>query len=988
MPKATLLTPEFTAAYANLNAEQKQAVDTIDGAVMVVAGPGTGKTQTIALRVANILKQTHMRPSNILCLTFSTSGVKAMRDRLRHFIGPDAYGVTVQTIHGFCNEIILQHPDVFANWATLEQVSEIERLRMCRAGLATLPKSAILRRPRVGQDRAMAVLKRIDELKRENMRPVDLQEFVPLYTAEIAFTPTGKERDQTTAAYKNDAVKVGQFKEFIQIYQYYQDQLQATHRYDFSDMILTCLDALKANDWLLAPLQEQYQYVLVDEFQDLNRSQFDVIETLISYIHTQNAPNIFCVGDDDQAIYRFQGANLGNMQAFMARFPAATVITLTQNYRSCQPVLTAAQAVIEYNEGRLVHTLPAITKTLVAAGTVPDALPQLYRYPSPEVQYGGIAEFLKCHHAQGIIWSEMAIICRRNADVLQATEFLTTAGIPCDAKAKKDLTKQTEVLQLISIIRAVVDPADAVLLSEAIAAPIFAVPRVQLAILWTTWRTHTYKNTTGETMLSFILDPAHALQVPAVHQIAQKIWEWHTQLPHKILPEILQDILIATNLVHSSGLDATSPMQLGIVYAFYEYVKTRCYEQKNVDAAQLLADLDQFITEDSLRLQFDVPHLVTDGVQLLTAHAAKGLEYQVVVLPNMWSGNWGDRRMQSDLSLPLHLLFKHDKAKEKALNQEDERRLFFVALTRAKQHIYCTIPEMYRSGETLKEAEVSGFIAEAGAAIKEVHTAADLLPAPIIPLITPVLPIEPAFRAFLQERIEHFELSITALNTFLEDPQKFLWEQLLRQPRAKLAHLAYGTAVHAALEYYALARKNNQDCSVQQIVQTFSQYLQERELMTPLERETYIHMGEKVLTSYATEMLQNQPNVLYTERQLKAYIGDIPLKGNIDRIDLLNPTSNQIRIVDYKTGTPKTEAAVLQDERYFRQLVFYKLLADNAPNFPFTALKFCLDFVGNETAGRRVVELSITEQDTKALAELIKKVWAKIIVLDFTPLED
>lgn len=988
MPKAPTVTKEFTAAYEQLNTQQRQAVDAIDGAVMVIAGPGTGKTQTIALRVANILKQTQMRPSNILCLTFSTSGVKAMRERLRHFIGPDAYGVTVQTVHGFCNDVIQQHPDVFAEWRTLEQVSEIERLRIARAGIATLPVAAILRRPRVGQDRAMSIVRRIDELKRENVRPADLQAIVDPFMAEIAITPTGKERDKTTAAYKNDLQKVAQFKEFIQVYEYYQAELRSSHRYDFSDMVLTCLDALKANEWLLAPLQEQYQYVLVDEFQDLNTSQFSIIQTLIDYVHTDQVPNVFCVGDDDQAIYRFQGANLGNMQSFIGSFPQATIITLTNNYRSNQLVLNAAANVIEYNEGRLVNTLPTIHKNLIAAATVPDCTPTLKRYPSIEVQYAGIAELLRAKHEKGVAWSDMAIIARRNADVLEAAEFLTAVQIPCDIQAKRDLTKQTEVLQLISVLKSIIEPSESVLLSNALSAPLLGVPTLELAKLWTSYRSH-QRDADVETipLLQFVLEAEDTQFIIHCAQHAEKIWQWHTQLPHQTVPELLQEILLHTKLIPQLGDKHADPLQLGIVYAFYEYVKSRCYEQKSVTIRQLIADLEEFMQEDGLSLQYEIPHLVQDGVQLLTAHAAKGLEFTTVVVPNAWSGNWGKRRVQSDLSLPMHLIFKHDKANEKELNQEDERRLFYVALTRAKECITVTLPEKYRSGETLKQAEVSGFIAEAANAIAETVLQPEHLPAPIIPIVPKQTVLEPEFKEFLQHRVEQFELSVTALNVFLEDPERFLWEQLLQQPKAKQAHLAYGTAVHAALEHYALARKNHQDCTVEQIINAFTHYIETRELMTKKEREEYLHLGKEVLQAYAEDMLQNQPHVLYTERQLKARLGDIPLKGKVDRIDILTPDSRQIRIVDYKTGGVKTEAAVRKDENLFRQLVFYKILADNAASFPFDATKFCLDFVGNDSATRRVVELEVTQQDVAELEQVIKQVWQKIITLDFKSIE-
>lgn len=980
----------FKDAYNTLNANQKLAVDTIEGPVMVVAGPGTGKTQTIALRVANILQTTQMRPSNILCLTFSTSGVKAMRERLRTFIGPDAYGVTVQTIHGFCNEVVQQNPDVFADWNTLEQVTVIEQLRMVRKAIADLPVGSQLRKPRLDKDRASAVLARINDMKQENMRPNQLKAVVPEYAESIETTPTGKARSKESAAYTIDQKKVEQFTEFIAVYESYQAQMQASQRYDFTDMILTCIDVLKTHDWLLAPLQEQYQYILVDEFQDLNRSQFAVLELLINYVHTDQLPNIFCVGDDDQAIYRFQGASIGNMQRFMKLFAQTAIINLTDNYRSTQPVLRASHEVIQYNAERMLDANGEQKPMLTSHSTKKALALAFKRYPSTELQFGAIAQYLHDLHATGIEWSNMAVICRRNAGVLQAAELLQTKDIPCDIRAKRNLLDVTEILQTISMLRAIVNPFDSVILSNALSAELAQIPAVDIAQVYLAWSKHKYEipeGSTPSTLLEFILNADNDSWI-AVKTLATQIWDWHSNLINTTVPDTIEAVLLHTGLIKIEGNEPVNPHVLASVTAFYEFVKSRCYEQKNTSLALIIKDIDEYISEPGLTLQYDIPHLVADGVQLMTAHGAKGLEFSAVVIPNTWSGNWGNRRSQTDLSLPEHLIFKDIEVHNKQLQQEDERRLFYVAMTRAEQHLLITFPETYRSGDQLKDAEVSQFIAEVGDAIEEEVVEKSQLPEPAIALPTPQIVIDTAFNAMLLEAIENFELSVTALNTFLDDPQRFLWEQLLKKPRAKQANLAYGTAVHFSLEVYAHAKKNGKPCSEQDLITAFEKYITTRELMTSADREEYLHLGRNVIANYATSILQEQPIVLYSERQFKARLGDIPIKGKVDRIDALEPNGKAVRIIDYKTGTVyKTEDAVRKKKDLYRQLVFYKLLADNSDAFMYTAERFCLDFIGNADDSRRVIDIAVTQADAEQLAEVITKVWQKILNVDFTPLE-
>ena len=265
MPASPPSKPSFASAYALLNQAQKQAVDTIEGPVMVIAGPGTGKTQTVSMRVANILKKTQMRPGNILCLTFSVSGATAMRDRLRELIGPDAYGVTVSTIHAFAQSIIDAHPQVFADWSVREQITDIDRYRELNAIIDGLTGKTELINPKDPYGKDGDLLARISQVKREGKTLTDLYVAADRYDTEMQ----GKSKP-TTKVHKQNLSRARKFRDFVEIFRQYTEMLDRTGRYDYDDMILHVLRALKEEDWLLLGLQERYQYILVDEAQDLN----------------------------------------------------------------------------------------------------------------------------------------------------------------------------------------------------------------------------------------------------------------------------------------------------------------------------------------------------------------------------------------------------------------------------------------------------------------------------------------------------------------------------------------------------------------------------------------------------------------------------------------------------------------------------------------------------------------------------------------------
>ncbi|PIR49212.1 hypothetical protein COU80_00485 [Candidatus Peregrinibacteria bacterium CG10_big_fil_rev_8_21_14_0_10_55_24] len=976
-----------TSAYEErmraLNTDQRLAAETIEGPVMVVAGPGTGKTEVVALRTATILRKTQMRPSNILCLTFSTSGAKAMRERLRQIIGPDAYGVTVSTIHSFCNDLIQQHPQLFVDFRALEQVSNIERLQIVRRAIKGLGQRSELYMPVAEHDRAADVLDRITQMKKEGIAPDDLTKYVDAFVEEIKKTPTGRERDFASKAYKDDLKKVQQFKEFITVYRAYIGELAATHRYDFDDMVLVALEALKEHEWLLESLQVRYQYILVDEFQDLNGAQNRILDLLTTYAYIEQEPNIFVVGDDDQAIFRFQGANIGNMLSFLKRFPSTVIVTLKTNYRSIQPILDAASAVIAVNQERLVNVANGIEKDLIAGRKKDGMKPQFIRYPDTSTEYAGIVGLLRDAQKRKIPWREMAVICRRNEEVLELSDTLTAAGIPNVVAAKQDLVQHPQVLQLITLLRAIYEPESSSALAGALALPCFGCSPAELGRLFIHFRT--YKRTKEKICLyEYLLnEPSLPAAIKSAHEF---IMAKHQGIPSVTLTALLAAVLTESGLLPPMEAREADPRAIAGLHAFYEYVKNRCYEVQTTSLMTLLSDIDQYMQEKKLKLEYDLPHLVQDGVQLMTGHGAKGLEFDVVVMSGVRYRNWGNRNNGNALALPDHLILGMDKEVEKRAAQEDERRLFYVAMTRARQELFLTFPETYRSGEQMRDAQVSSFVAEAGEYADEVTLAQERIPSPIETLRMPPLHIDTAFRAFLLDRLADYELSVTALNAFLKDPQEFLWEQLLQKPSEKKPALAFGTAVHAALEERNSAWQHGETFSVDALVQAFQEHLK-KEILTVEELEHYTLVGEDIVRKYGEKTSSDIPLVLSTERTFHAVIDDIPIKGKVDRIDLFEPNGGTCRILDYKTGqTRKTEDAVRKEEKLFRQLVFYKMLCDADPKFIHEAVSFTLDFIGNENEERREITFEITETEVKELRALVAQVWSRITALDFRPI--
>lgn len=982
--------PHFDAAYAKLNPEQKRAVDTIEGPVMVVAGPGTGKTQVVALRVANILRKTQMRPGNILCLTFSVNGATAMRERLRSLIGADAYGVTVKNFHSFCNDLIQDHPLIFEGWSALEQISDVERYRSLNKIIDQLLPDFSLVSRKNPYTRTREILGRISDLKREGVtNPAQLAAIVKQYEVQMA----GESKEGTKQHEKN-LLAARKFREFIEVFLRYQDMLKETERYDYDDMILYVIDALKEHEHLLLSLQEKYQYILVDEFQDTNGAQYKLVEQLTAYETVDHDPNLFVVGDDDQAIFRFQGANLSNILSFHDRFPSAPVIALTTSYRSTQSILDAAGTLIAENTERLVGRIEGLEKNLKAHGNPKGPVPTLLLSSSDATEAHLIADVIEERLKAGIPPQEIAILVQKNAELLPLYDVLAAREIPVQMSGKVDLLNQPLVRQTLAILRAVIAPEDSHSLAVALACACFAIPPADLARLFDLRR----KEEQSLYTILFLLDEegTFATGLPLIDkerliQARNTLIDLHQKLGSRTIVETMEHLLKETGLLTLARGNGDSESFDALAFAslqeFFERIKYRAYEQPNFTLKMFLDDIAFYENPEygDLRMSYDLPHLLEQGVHLMTAHKSKGLEFHTVILANFRHGHWDKKKGGFGLSVPEDLLFGWEKDQKTYEKTQDERRLAYVAMTRAKRELLLTCPKQLTSGDSTRDVSPSAFFAEAGKLPEELRDLKNPEQAATL-LFDPIIISDEAYKAFLRERLEEYHLSVTALNHFLEDPKIFLERDLLQTPQAKESSLVYGNAVHEALKEWGMSVQRGEPLGKEGFMNAFRKYLRDRELLTEAEHARLLHEGEQDLPRYFDQRLaEARPFVLKVEYPVVAHLDDIPLKGKLDRIDVSGPDSAKATIYDFKTGRPQTEKEIREGD-YFRQLAFYALLLEHQKKLPVDPVEFVLDFVGQGTDHPILRSFTISQSDKKELTDTIKAVWAKILALDFTRL--
>ncbi len=973
----------FAAEKAKLNPEQRQAVETIEGPVMVLAGPGTGKTQVLAFRIAELLQQTDISPRNILALTFTESGVTAMRERLASLIGVTAYGVGIYTFHSFANRIINDSGAEFYKSHSLDPIDDIAQLKLV-IELVDQSPTDLLRPTRAPYFYVKPILRALRSLKNEGVTPSQLHtlcqaEIDELVSAPESLSKTGKTKGELKQSIKDRIQRLERTQALAELYNRYAVALAERGLYDYEDMILFVLAAFQTNPDLRSQYQEQFQYILVDEYQDTNSAQNMLVRFLCDYF---DSPNIFVVGDDKQSIYRFQGASVANLLNFLEWYPQAKVISLRNNYRSGQPILDNATALIATNKEQLAATLPGVTAELIAQHS--DSRVRFSSYATADNEAMGVVSEIKQLLKQGVAASQIALIYRENSEAADFADLLVRQGIPFHLEAGNDVLKDPDIRQLINLLELAAVPTNEMALFRFLHAPWSGVPTLDLITLGQ-WRKQ--ERTTWHQILHGE-QPATAIPLAAWALLAakkQQIESWYRyQLNHTIGDTsefILSDSGFLVYLMQQ-------PDHLERLH------RLRCFfdEIKHIMQAVHFATLADLFDRLELRQTYNLPLICLpliersdQAIRLMTAHKSKGLEFDYVFIPHFQDGRWSNSRKGEAIALPEGIVQHHIVSEEAQI--EEERRLFYVALTRAKKEVHISCAELDGSQRKVLPCQ---FLAELPVVILE--TPEQSASVTLVDFFSPIQThfVEATSQAYLRDMVAKQPLTPTSLNTYLTCPMEYLYRNVYCIPGVREPFQAYGTAIHKALELWGAWSKNpTGHFSLQSIVSVFVETLV-KEGLTEDEVNRYRKLGEDVLAAYYEYAQANWVAPLATEYSFTPHAilldGSVPITGKLDKIEPIQG-STKVRVVDYKTGRVKSrneiEGKTAQgDEDYKRQLVFYAVLAESDPFFPYTVGEAQIAFIDDQK--KFVAEtFVITPEEKQDLKNLIKYIYSEITALHF-----
>jgi DNA helicase II / ATP-dependent DNA helicase PcrA len=1022
------LLQKFTEVYESLNTQQKEAVDTIEGPVMVIAGPGTGKTQILAARIGKILLETDVLPENILCLTYTDAGAIAMRRRLQLFIGADAYKVNIYTFHAFCNDVIQDNLPLFEK-TSLDAISELESIQLFKKLIDNFPKNHPLKRYRGDVYFEVNNLRSLfSNMKKEGWTKEFIDQKIDEYISSLPtrdeFVYKRKYKQFNAGDLKQDKIdeekeKMEKLRAAVTEFDNYQSLMRKQNRYDFDDMINWVIKAFEENKNLLANYQEKFQYILVDEFQDTSGTQNKIVELLINY---WDEPNVFVVGDDDQSIYRFQGANVENMENFMGAYKTLKAIVLENNYRSTQPILDISKTLIEKNAERLINKRPdlRLTKNLVSSNTKINSLknpPAIVEYNSVREEMAGITTKVHGLLGQGVQPGKVAVIYKENKYGEELATYFRLKNVPVYSKRSINILDEPFIKKIIQLLRYLNAEHDIpyggdAMLFEILHYDFYKIPPIEIAKLAVA--VNQRKFTDEKTSLRKLLvdktkETPKTLFEKGIDEklknISKKIELLIGEVPNVTLQKLVSSIISypAENLSANEKLPGTDVLSyimqsaekvklLNLLTAFFDFVKEETSRNPSLGLKGFI-DIIDLMEKEGIALPMKQVAGSDKGINLLTAHGSKGLEFEYVFFAGCNASSWEKKRKPGGGYKLPDTMFASQAASG---DDEELRRLFYVALTRAEQHLHISFAKFKNDG---KELEPSMFIAE----ILEQHqlpiekiviSEEEMMAFQLLCFAAQAPEIEKPEYDLITALLEKFVMNVTALNNYLKCPLGFYYQNLIRIPSGKNEATEFGSAIHHALE--KLFRKmqesgKEQFPSKDEMIADFNWYMhRHRENFTKEAFDRRIEYGDEVLRNYYDKYSNTWNKIVAVERNIRGVVvNGVPLKGKLDKLEF---NGKEINVVDYKSGDidkaqPKLKGPNDKEPNggdYWRQAVFYKLLIDNYEQKNWQVISTEFDFVEPDKKKEyRKEKIVITPADTETVKQQVTEVWKKIQARDF-----
>ena len=1063
-----------------LNLEQKEAVEYLDGPLLVLAGPGTGKTQLLSEKVAYILQNTDTNPENILCLTFTDSGANNMRERLKTIIGRDGLKVNVNTYHSFGQDILGQYKNYAEEYTRQldSAVDEVTQYKIVKNLQNLLPGNDILR-----GDSIKDIISVISEAKSAGLSAKDLTKianqniedseilsdtlspflkkvvarnyqksldnaYMPIYEligSHIDDKPFIKSVQRTITVLArslkeaiNEALssgrivaltewrnsffeldKIGDYRlkdqvankkllSLAKLMEQYNQYLLDNKLFDFDDMIEEAVKALKNDDGFRMTLQERYQFILLDEFQDTNPSQFAIVKELTDY----EKPLVMAVGDDDQAIYEFQGAMSSNLNDFKKHYNAK-VITLVQNYRSTQEILDFTHQIIKQAPDRFED------KKLVANKKSPEAS-QIYRYEfnSSDAEFGFVADEITRLIQNGVKQDQIAVISYKSKYFEPLLPFLKSHREIKIAYEKRDnLFEDERIHELLTMSRYIYEIANEKKPSAQI-MEILSYPFFELSILEIVKLINDARYSHAATFDYLAENSSEKVQA-VMKFLADLVARSFTEPL-----EIMLDYMIGTaelngfrspflkyytekGPIYNANDESDINSRAYTTFILYENIASlrgklkKHFGDKALKLKDLISMVDDYESAE-MPLNTTSPYRDADeAVQILTAHKAKGLEFEYVFIISADHTAWGSGKGNNNfLSLPKNLT----EIRHTGMTDSERLRVLYVALTRAKNTLYITNSLKDFNG---KSAERLEYLDER---IEKDDDGNEVVVSPLIPSnrvisfgadipltvrednlrnwLTPYLVESPDMRAFYKSKMAKLKMSASALTSFIDiiygGPQNFFERYVLSAPSEPSTWaMMLGNLIHETFEQVTKAGISDEE-AVDYYLDVVNKCDLPEEDKTIL-RDRGVESLKLSLSSFRDIIRNGEAEVDFYGENL--VVDDVPITGKIDHL-VIDENRKTIQVYDFKTAGFRESGWKAHPSlfEYMLQLIFYKVLLNKSQkyrNYKVTSGHILFVMKDKNDGQVHEREYIYNDEDEAEFKELLKAVYKQITELNY-----
>ena len=865
-----------------LNDAQREAVTHDAGPLLIVAGAGTGKTTVITRRIAWLIAQRRARPEEILALTFTDKAAAEMEERVDQLVPYGYADVEIATFHAFGDGLLRGHSLEIGLKNDFSVLSRAEQVIFLRDRLFELPLARY--RPLGDPTRHLqAIITLVSRCKDEDISPDDYARCAARLRAAATGAPDDAEaRDRAEAQV-----------ELAATYATYQELMAREGNIDFGDQIVLALRLLRERPHVLNVYQRRFKYILVDEFQDTNYAQFELVKLLAA-----RHRNVAVVADDDQSIYKWRGAAISNVVGFLDHYTGAKQIVLTENFRSHQAVLDAAYRLIVNNNPDRLEVRSGIDKHLVAVREVPGPEPRHLHYETATQEADAVAQMIRERIEQGT-WqlADVAVLVRSNSDADQFLRSFNLRCIPWTFSGNAGLYGRPEVRLLLAFVRAVAHPDDSVSVHYLASSDLYQVPIVDLTRCAThadrkhRWLFDVLREAEEIPELAGELSEEARLAIRSLVADLVRYMELGREMP---TGELLYQFLVDSGWLARMSKAATARDEAEVqnISKFFRRIQDASKALRYDNVREFVKHLDALIDagEDPAVAEADVE---TPAVRVLTVHKAKGLEFPVVFLVNLVQGKFPVQKRRDALELPDELI--RDLLPSGNFHTQEERRLFYVGMTRARRELVLTSARDY--GGT-RERKVSQFVLEAldlpkdaarpfkGRAVEEIERFAPP-PGQETGALPPIADSEELL------------ISHKQVDDYQTCPLKYRYVHQLRVPILRHHTVVYGSTIHAVVEFYLKRRVEGNYTSLEDLLAEYDRKWLNQGFLTWEHQEARKAAGREALTRFWHQEEAEGLKPTWVEKDFAFSVGNNRVRGRFDRVDedLLGAV-----IVDYKTS--------------------------------------------------------------------------------------